>query len=160
MVTSELPRISVSVKAAIVRSGSILLIRYDNSEFHSSPTHYNLPGGKARDGEPLRDAVRRKVRQETCANVRSERLLFVVEYVPERWDGAFGSTQKVQFNFLASLDEGAEARLPDDCADGESAIEWIPLDDLPDVPLLPRVQGPLVAALRDGKNIDPFVDCW
>jgi hypothetical protein len=41
--TSVLPMISVSVKAAVVRDGHVLLLSYDDD----SGFHYNLPGGKA-----------------------------------------------------------------------------------------------------------------
>ncbi|MEV5437183.1 NUDIX domain-containing protein [Streptomyces sp. NPDC052682] len=67
--TPELPRISVSVKAAIVRDGAVLLLSYDDE----AGFHYNLPGGKAQVGEDLRQAVNRKVAQETGLQVVARR---------------------------------------------------------------------------------------
>jgi 8-oxo-dGTP diphosphatase len=88
--TAPLPRISVSVKAAVLHEGHILLLSYeDHSGFH-----YNLPGGKAREGEGLRQAVYRKVLQETGLDVVVDRLLLVTEYVPAAWDYEFGTVQK------------------------------------------------------------------
>src|SRR5262245_62519609 len=103
-----LPEISVSVKAAIVRDDHILLMSYEDGEFH-----YNLPGGRARKGEPLREAVRRKVMDETGLEVVATRLLFVVEYVPAIRDNEYGDVQKVQFNFMTELLGDAEPRLSD-----------------------------------------------
>ena len=153
--TPELPRISVSVKAAIVRDGAILLLSYDDD----SGFHYNLPGGKARVGENLRQAVTRKVAQETGLQVVARRLLCVAEYVPEAWKGEFGDVQKVQFSFLAEQVDDAEPRMPDPPDPDQVGVEWIPLERLGDAYLLPRINFPLLAALN-GELADPFVDRW
>jgi 8-oxo-dGTP diphosphatase len=153
---SELPRISVSVKAAVRRGDELLLLSYDDGEFH-----YNLPGGKAREGEHLRDAVVRKVHEETGLDVTCGRLLFVVELVPDDFAGEFGPVHKTQYNFLAHLvDESAEARLPDVVDPIQVGFEWISLANLTDVYLLPRVTGQLVAALADETGRDALVDRW
>ncbi|WP_338672589.1 NUDIX domain-containing protein [Streptomyces sp. SCSIO 30461] len=151
----ELPRISVSVKATIVRDGAVLLLSYDDE----SGFHYNLPGGKAQVGEDLRQAVTRKVAQETGLQVVARRLLCVVEYVPDSWKGEFGGVQKVQFNFLAEQVDDAEPRVPDPPEPDQVGVEWIPLERLGDVYLLPRINRPLLAALS-GELADPFVDRW
>lgn len=151
----ELPRISVSVKAAIVREDAVLLLSYDDK----SGFHYNLPGGKAQVGEDLHQAVTRKVAQETGLRVVARRLLCVVEYVPESWQGEFGDVQKVQFNFLAEQVDDAEPRMTDPPDSDQVGVEWVPLKRLNDVYLLPRINRPLSAALS-GELADPFVDRW
>ncbi|MGW3498602.1 NUDIX domain-containing protein [Streptomyces sp. NPDC001020] len=153
--TTPLPRISVSVKAAIVHNGRILLMSYDDD----SGFHYNLPGGKAIEGEPLRDAVARKVMDETGLRVRACRLLFVVEYVPEQYDGEFGTSHKTQHNFLAELlDENATPRMSDPPDPIQVGFEWVPLSELPGKYLLPRVNQQLLDAL--GADRDALVDRW
>lgn len=153
--TPELPRISVSVKAAIVRHGAVLLLSYEDE----AGFHYNLPGGKAQAGEDLRQAVNRKVAQETGLQVVARRLLCVVEYVPEPWQGEFGDIQKVQFNFLTEQIDDAEPRMPESPDPNQVGFEWVPLERLGDVYLLPRINRPLSAALS-GELADPFVDRW
>lgn len=153
--TPELPRISVSVKAAIVRDSAVLLLSYDDE----AGFHYNLPGGKAQVGEDLRQAVNRKVAQETGLQVVAQRLLCVVEYVPDLWQGEFGDVQKVQFNFLAEQVDDAEPQMPEPPDPIQVGFEWIPLERLGDVYLLPRINRPLLAALS-GELDDPFVDRW
>ncbi|MBD0741647.1 NUDIX hydrolase [Streptomyces sp. CBMA152] len=145
----------MSVKAAVVRDEAVLLLSYDDD----AGFHYNLPGGKAQTGEGLRQAVRRKVRQETGLAVIPERLLCVVEYVPAAWQGEFGDIQKVQFNFLARAVGDATPRMPDPPDPIQVGFEWVPLDRLGDVYLLPRINKPLLAALH-GELDDPFVDKW
>lgn len=152
---SRLPQISVSVKAAVLRSDHVLLLSYDDA----SGFHYNLPGGKAREGECLRDAVHRKVAEETGLRVRARRLLFVVEYVPEAWQGEFGDVQKVQFNFLAEPLDDAAPRMPDPPDPDQVGFEWVSLSALASKQLLPRVVPQLLDALSQDRD-DCLVDRW
>ncbi|AXI85295.1 NUDIX hydrolase [Streptomyces sp. ETH9427] len=155
---TALPRISVSVKAAIVHQDRILLMSYDD---HSG-FHYNLPGGKAKAGEPLRDAVVRKVKDETGLRVRTSRLLFVVEYVPEQYNDEFGTVHKTQHNFLAELlDEDTAPRKSDPPDPIQVGFEWVPLEEFEDKYLLPRVNQQLLNALAgDPADRDVLVDRW
>ncbi|MFI6782610.1 NUDIX domain-containing protein [Micromonospora sp. NPDC050276] len=150
-----LPQISVSVKAAVLRDDHVLLLSYDDA----SGFHYNLPGGKAREGECLRDAVRRKVAEETGLRVRTDRLLFVVEYVPEVWRGEFGDVQKVQFNFLAEPLDDTAPRMSDPADPDQIGFEWVPMTSLASKQLLPRVVPQLLDALG-GDRSDCLVDRW
>lgn len=155
---TPLPRISVSVKAAIVHQDRLLLMSYDD---HSG-FHYNLPGGKAKAGEPLRDAVVRKVKEETGLRVRTSRLLFVVEYVPEQYSDEFGTVHKTQHNFLAELlDEDTEPRKSDPPDPIQVGFEWVPLAEFGTKYLLPRVNQQLLQALAgDPADRDVLVDRW
>ncbi|MFB7108688.1 NUDIX domain-containing protein [Streptomyces sp. NPDC056291] len=155
MATTALPRINVSVKAAIVHDGRVLLMSYDDD----SGFHYNLPGGKAIEGESLRDAVARKVLDETGLRVRASRLLFVVEYVPEQYNGEFGTVHKTQHNFLAELlDDNTTPRKSDPPDPIQVGFEWVPLAELPDRYLLPRVNQQLLDALVVDRDV--LVDRW
>ncbi|WP_206443150.1 NUDIX domain-containing protein [Candidatus Protofrankia californiensis] len=148
----------MSVKAAIVHDERILLMSYDD---HSG-FHYNLPGGKAVAGEPLRDAVSRKVEEETGLRVRASRLLFVVEYVPEQYNSEFGNVHKTQHNFLAELLDGNTTLRASDPPDPvQRGFEWVPLKELPDKYLLPRVNQQILTALAaDPADRDVLVDRW
>lgn len=158
--TPEKPQehISVSVKAAVVHDGALLLLSYDDE----SGFHYNLPGGKAQVGECLRDAVARKVLQETGLRVRATRLLFAVEYLPSAYGGEFGPIHKTQHNFLAELvDDRTTPRTSDPRDPIQVGFEWVPLAELGDKYLLPRVNQQILQALAEGAaGRDVLVDRW
>ncbi|MFJ1707183.1 NUDIX domain-containing protein [Kitasatospora sp. NPDC088346] len=150
---SELPSISVSVKAAIVHDGKILLLSYDDSA-DGGCFHYNLPGGKAIEGEPLRDAVVRKVLQETGLTVRTVRQMFVVEYVPGRFGKDLGPQHKTQHNFLAEITDGrTEPRFSDPRDPDQVGFEWVPLEELTDKVLIPQVAPAVLAGLADSRDV-------
>jgi ADP-ribose pyrophosphatase YjhB (NUDIX family) len=143
--------ISVSAKAAVIRDGHILLIRYDDPM-----VHYNLPGGRLLNGESLREAVVRKLWLECAARATAGRLLFVYEHIPDPRRPEPVDYQKVQFTFLAHLLPGSRPSNPPDATD-QSAVEWRRLDDLPDLMLLPPVTGKLFEAIGRTAPYDPLL---
>ena len=145
--------IRLGVRAAIIRDDAILLVAFDDE----NGFHYNLPGGGVESSETLYDAVRREVREETAAEVEVKELLFVYECFPP--DYGFSLDEKthcVDFLFRCALCDGSEPRLPDNPDENEVAIHWIPLAKFPDTPLVPQIQGQVIAALRV-KNDNLFL---
>ena len=54
------------VSGLVVRDGKVLLVRRRNEPYRD---HWSLPGGGVEDGETLRDAARREVKEETGLDV-------------------------------------------------------------------------------------------
>ena len=133
--------IRVGVKAAIVRDGSILLVEYDDE----SGVHFNLPGGGVELGKLLHEAMRREVREETCAEVEVGRLLLLHEYEPRRARERYGPVHKLTVTFECSLAEGSEPAMPERTDPNQTAMRWTPLAELRAVELLPG--GPYIDAL-------------
>lgn len=148
--------ISVSVKAIIQKENKIFLMKYCDEV----GPHFNLPGGKVRVGESLRDAVKRKVTEETGAYVDVERLLFVVEYVPAHWDNEFGNQQKVQFQFLCKLRKDSFPTMLNPPDLNQISTEWVDIDKLEDVFLLPRIQKKIIQSLEDSSKLDRLEYDW
>ena len=144
--------IRIGANAAIVRDGKLLLVEFDAA----ADLHYNLPGGGLDPGETLHDGVRREVLEETSADVDVGRLLLVVEYVPRLHGYLYGRTHKLGFVFECHLRPGSEPRLPDVLDPKQTGLRWVPLDELPHVPLLPTTPFAqhLVAALRQREPLD------
>lgn len=154
MEQSEAIRIRAS--AVIVRGDEMLVVttRGDKGEYSS------LPGGGVKPGEPVYQALRREVREETEAEIEVGRLLLVSEYVPSR-DGAWmGPHPEIDLVFACELRQGSEPRLPADPDPGQRAVRWVPVKDLNpgiDPPLRPQIGEKLLACLRDAQTgVDPF----
>lgn len=150
--------IRVGVSAAIVRDGAVLLVAFEDE----SGFHYNLPGGGVNLGESLHDAVRREVREETCAEVEVGRLLLVWEHVPSHANRHNGNIHKLGLIFAAQLLPGSEPSLPDVPDPNQVDVHWVPLVELAAPsgprrgPLLPQIGPRLVAALASADPADPF----
>ena len=144
--------IRLGARAAIIRNGAILLVAFDDD----NGFHYNLPGGGVEPGERLYAAVQREVREEAAAEVEVKELLLVYECFPP--DYGFVLDEKphcVDFLFRCALCEGSEPRLPNNPDKNEIAVHWIPLENFPNVPLVPQIQGWVIAALQRNSD-DPF----
>ena len=144
--------IRLVARAAIVRDDAILLVAFDGE----NGFHYNLPGGGVEPSETLYDTARREAREETAAEVEVKELLVVYECFPPDYGFALDEqVHNVDFVFHCVLREGSEPRLPDNPDANEVAVHWIPLDEFPDAPLIPRIQHRVIAALH-GNSDGPF----
>ena len=144
--------IRLVARAAIVRDDAILLVAFDGK----NGFHYNLPGGGVEPSETLYEAARREVREETSAEVEVKELLFVYECFPPDYGFALDEKpHRVDFLFRCALCEGSEPRLPDNPDKNEVAVHWVPLDEFPNVPLVPQIQCRVITALQRDSD-DPF----
>ena len=127
------------VTGILERDGALLLVasKYPN---HARPL-WNLPGGRPRFGELLRDALRREVREETTLEVSVGPL----RYVAESYDRAT-ETQFVNFAFTVAAT--GEARVgPGDAH--VVAIAWVPSAQLAQRLTVAVVREPLLRHLAD-----------
>ena len=150
--------IRVRAGALLMRDNQVLLVEIDNDQ---DGLHYNYPGGGVEPGEGLHEALRRELLEEACAEIEIHRLLCVYEYVPPQANYRFGSRPGVSFLFLCTLQPGYEPRLPDVPDPNQTAIRWVNLHQLDDVPVIPHgLQSRLVAALDMPDHFDPFAGHW
>ncbi len=112
--------------------------------------HYNLPGGGTQRGEPVREAVRREVREETGLEVEVGRLRLAYEALHPDTHHSFG----LLFECHALPD--AEPRLPAVPDAFQTGVVWVPLADLKTIRLLPAIGPQLYAVLLDEPGADYF----
>jgi 8-oxo-dGTP diphosphatase len=142
---------SVSVKGIIVRDDKVLMLEYADPFLH-----YNIPGGRLKEGESLDGGLIRSVAEEVQVTVAIDRLIAVAEYDPDRWNGRWGDIPKLQFNFLCTTAE--EPSLPAEFHDDPvfpERLTWLPVEDLADAPLLPWIGPTVLAGLRAATGWNP-----
>jgi len=146
--------IRIRASASIVRDGRILLIEYDDP--NSDPAlHYNLPGGGLEATESLLDGVRREVVEETTARIEVGPLLMtweVLTEIPAALRDELLPPNKhyhhLGFVFRATLlPDSPEPLLPPVPDAYQTAVRWVPLANLPNMPLLPYMADRLLQAL-------------
>ena len=142
----------VGVYAVIVRDGSILLTEFDDKDGQ----HFKLPGGGIHAGESLHDVLRRRVHKQISADIEVGRLLLVWEYEPIRYKEKYGHFRKLGLVFLCKLREGSQPRLPATPEYRHVGVSWLPITELSDVPLLPRISERLIKALKLAGTEDIF----
>ena len=138
--------IRVGARAAIVRDGSLLLIEYHDE----TGLHYNLPGGGVEDGESIHEALRRELHEEACIeHVEIGNLILTWEYVPQHYDFAYGTQQKLGLLFRCTIPDDDYPQLPQTPDPHQTGVKWIPLNQLSDIWLLPNIPHLLVPILRN-----------
>ncbi|HEY1180490.1 MAG TPA: NUDIX domain-containing protein [Phytomonospora sp.] len=114
------------VGAVIVRDGRILLIRLGGDG-----DVYEIPGGGVEDGETLEETLRREITEETGLTAVAGRQIARVWRTSARLPGLF-----LDHYFLAEA-EGEIGDPADLDLDGGEAV-WVPVADIPSLPVWPR----------------------
>lgn len=146
--------IRVGANAVIIQNDAILVVKFDDE----TGPHFNLPGGGVEAGESIQEALVREVYEETCAKVSLGPLLLVTEYFPPRYQNLYGPTHKVGFFFKCHLLADSQPSLPAQADAHQVGVQWLPLADLPNEPLLPNIADRLLAALTSKTQMNPFCD--
>jgi ADP-ribose pyrophosphatase YjhB (NUDIX family) len=130
-----MPGVRLSVKAIIVRSGRLLVLKCRDQQGH----WYVLPGGGQQVGETVDQALRRECREELGCEVRMGPLRFIRDYISKHHEFAAidPDTHQVELIFEGHLEsEPSMATQPDSMQEG---FAWLDITSLPGCRLYPRV---------------------
>ncbi|MGH9018966.1 MAG: NUDIX hydrolase [Acidimicrobiales bacterium] len=120
----------VAVGGVAVVEGALLLVQ------RATPPHagrWAVPGGRLEPGESVPSAVEREVREETALTVRCAELI--------GWAERRGSDHHfVILDFAVTTTGRGRPRAGSDAA----AVAWVPLADVPDLPLVPGLESFLI----------------
>lgn len=145
--------IRVRATALIIQEEAVLLVEYRDE----NGLHYNLPGGGAEPGESVAEAVRREVREESCAEVEVGPLALVYEYAPHLNGQRFGPVHGLSLIFACTLRRGSTPRLPPHPDPHQTGVCWVSLAQLSSVTLYPEIGGWIVEYARDALDGVPFL---
>ena len=144
--------IRVRASGVVIRDGAILLIAYDGD---GAGYHFNVPGGGVEIGESMRDTVRREFMEEACFDVSVGPLLLTWEAIEASFPAIRSHT--IGHVFFCETAPDAEPRMPEVLDNKHQVgLEWVPLTDLPDAPLMPKIGRQIVDRLGDASRGDWF----
>ena len=138
-----------TAKAVIIHGGQVLLNRC-RDRFNGD--YYSLPGGGQNKYEALADAVVRECREETGYTVTPLRFAAMCEEICDSVEFREKYPQyahKSYHIFVCELADVARAD-PTETDDLQTGVEWVALDRLSEIRLLPRAVGENIAGIIDG----------
>jgi 8-oxo-dGTP diphosphatase len=130
----------IGVGAAVFKDGCVLLVKRGNPPLYGS---WSLPGGRAKTGENLVEAVKREVEEESGIVIDVLDFLKLFEYI-ERGDDGRVKFHYIVFDFNANYKSG-RLRHSSDALD----TTWAGLDGLHRYGLTDAV----IDVIRKGDNI-------
>jgi len=139
------PTIRTSAKAVVIHDGRVLLQRATWEGMDC----YFLPGGGQQPGEPLDAAARREVHEETGLTVHVVRMLWLREYIGANHEHADteADTHRIEAIFYC-IPEGKPGQLSGHAEDDlQTGLEWVELEKVPGLNLLPHALRQPIAAL-------------
>ncbi|PZE19623.1 NUDIX domain-containing protein [Paenibacillus xerothermodurans] len=147
--------VRIRCTALIIEHNSVLLVQYDDNGIH-----YNLPGGGLEPGETILEGVAREVLEETAAEVDVGPLALVYELAPHKQSGSYNVNQQhgLHLIFECRLRHNSLPRLPDHPDPHQSAVQWIPLDDLHSILLLPNISEQIQNYVAHRRSIELVQD--
>jgi ADP-ribose pyrophosphatase YjhB (NUDIX family) len=117
--------------------------------------HYNIPGGGVNQNEPVLDAVRRELREETGFEVKVGRLMLVCEALHENATTPDEEFHSFSLMFECQIIPGSAHHEPSQPDDYQTDIQWVPIESLPQIVLLPDIGKDLYAVLRGEQTTLP-----
>ena len=125
-----------TVKAIVLHEGKVLLNRCIDA---NNGEYYSLPGGGQEQFETMAEAIRRECLEETGYSVEPVRFAALMEEIcldPFIRTHYSQYAHKLLHFFICRL-TSAERVEPTETDESQVANEWVPLEDVPQINLLP-----------------------
>ncbi len=139
-----------TVKALVLHEGKVLLNRCHD---RNNGDYYSLPGGGQEQYETMREALIRECREETGYTVEPVRFAALLEEIcrdPIIREQYPQYAHKMLHVFVCTLaSETVEA--PSETDDLQVASEWVPVDAVPALRLLPSQVRESFGSLTEGE---------
>jgi 8-oxo-dGTP diphosphatase len=144
-----------SAKAIIVHENKLLLIKMFNNNNH----FYILPGGGQEKYEILSDTVKRECIEETGYYVTVNDIIFIRDYIGRNHEFAKTSMEfhQVEFMFECYLDTSKNKIVSTLTDKHQTGLEWVPLENLKDVNLIPKILREKIPAYFSGLKLPLYL---
>lgn len=141
-----------SAKAVVVRDGALLLQHCRHAD---GSEYYDLPGGGQNPFETMEETVVRECLEETGYAVAVERFLAICEEIVD--DPVFRadhpeSSHRILHIFLCRLLDTQQAA-PTETDWDQVGADWVPLERLGEIPLLPATLAERLPSLLAANEI-------
>lgn len=150
-------RVRIAAKAVIIYEGQLLALQVRDL-LHRDRSYHCLPGGGQQPGENLHEALMRECKEEIGVDVRVGELLFARDYIgPNHAHAAVdGQFHQVELIFACKLKEEGFADVGRGAAPDarQIGVDWIPLEQLPDINFRPQALVSPLQALAAGASGD------
>lgn len=147
--------IRIRPTALILNEGKVLLIQYKEHD----QIHYNLPGGGSEPGETLAETLRRELLEEANSTIHIGPVALMYEYSPHKQSGDYESnTPSIYVVFDCSLPEDSIPSMPDTPDPNQVGVKWLPLEELENVILYPRIQQHIIEYSIHKRSIEWIED--
>lgn len=126
-----------TVKAIVLHDGKVLLNRCKDA---NNGEYYSMPGGGQEQFETMAEAIRRECLEETGYRVEPVRFAALMEEIcldPFIREHYLQYAHKMLHIFICKLSSTERAE-PTETDESQVAIEWIPVDEVVNVKLLPK----------------------
>ena len=140
-----------TVKAVILHEDRVLLNRCRDA---NNGEYYSLPGGGQEQFETMAEAIHRECLEETGYFVEPVRFSALMEEIcvdPFIRENYLQYAHKMLHIFLCKLDS-LEHVEPTETDDLQLASEWIPVEDVPQINLLPKQVRDQFRALIESQH--------
>lgn len=139
----------------IIENNSVLLVEYDDNGIH-----YNLPGGRMEPGETIIEGVAREVFEETTAEVEVGPLALIYEFPPHKQSGDYDENAQhgLHLIFECTLKNHSVPKLPKYPDPNQTAVKWIPIEELDSILLLPNITQQIKNYINNSRNIELIED--
>ncbi len=150
-----LSHVRIRCTALIIENNSVLLVEYDDNGIH-----YNLPGGGLEPGETIIEGVAREVLEETTAQVDVGPLALIYEFAPHQQSGNYNINEQhaLHLIFECKIKNNSMPQLPEFPDLNQSAVKWIPLEELDSILLIPNINEQIKSYVENKRSIDLIED--
>jgi len=119
-------RLRISVMGLFIKSGTVLMIHKMTGP---EPDRWDLPGGGLQPGEPILQALKREIREETgLTDFQIDNLLTIVEGFFPNWQGKLLHSLSIVYN--CSVQDDPHIYPTGDREVGSRGVQWFPITEL------------------------------